>query len=437
MERIIVALVIGTAGVIALSLAPLGISRRGGLLLVGAAVVALVTTPLISLLAAAVVLAACSVDAVVARARPVVTRHLPQALARGVPASLEIEATQAHAGRVRVRQPIGPDFRVDPPEGDDGLAAVLVATRRGRHTVPPVATRVDGPLGLASWYRNEVESSEILVYPDLPAARRLAVAVRQRRFRDPGRLTRGPLGLGTDFESIREYLPDDDARQINWPATQRTGRPMSNQYRVEQDRDVMCIIDAGRLMSAPIGDRTRLDAALDAVAAVAYVADDLGDRAGVLAFDDRVRVHLRPRRRGRDAVVRSIFDLEPRSVDADYELAFHTIGAGKRAFVVVFTDLLDEAAASALLDAIPFLARRHAVAIASCRDPDLTELVTRQPLEREEVFSAVIALDVLNARQAVANRIRRTGAAVIEAPPERLAAACVSAYLRAKSRVLV
>jgi uncharacterized protein (DUF58 family) len=212
---------------------------------------------------------------------------------------------------------------------------------------------------------------------------------------------------------------------------------MSNQFRVEQDRDVICVVDTGRLMAAPILDRTRLDAALDAVCAIAYVADELGDRAGVLAFDELVHRNLRPRRRGGEAVVRAVFDLEPRRIDSDYEQAFHAVGRGKRAFVVVFTDLLDEAAAAALLDAIPYLARRHAVAIASCSDPDLTALVSTPPAERNDVFSAVAALDVLDARERVTSRLRRTGATVIEAAPDRLAAACVSAYLNAKSRVQV
>ena len=153
----------------------------------------------------------------------------------------------------------------------------------------------------------------MLVYPDLPAARRLALSVRQGRFRDQGRLTRGPLGLGTDFESIRDYSPDDDARQINWRATDRLGRPMSNQFRVEQDREVMLLIDAGRLMGAPLEDRTRLDAAVDAAVTVALVADVVGDRCGVVAFDDGIRRRLPPRRAGGDAVVRALFDLEPRA----------------------------------------------------------------------------------------------------------------------------
>ena len=392
------------------------------------------TTTAVAVVVGIAVLTAFAVDAAMARARPVVARELPGVLARGVPARLTVAADAPRSGAVRMRQPVGPDFTVEPAEARGGLDAELVARRRGRHVVPPVSTRVDGLLGLASWFRDERDTADVIVFPDLPAARRLAIAVRRGRFRDPGRQTRGPLGLGTDFESVREYLPDDDARQINWPATLRTGRPMSNQFRVEQDRDIVAVVDTGRLMAAPIGDRTRLDAALDAVVAVAYVADELGDRAGVVAFDAETRRHLRPRRRGSDAVVRAIYDLEPRPVDSDYELAFHAVGGGKRALVVVFTDLLDESAASALLDAIPYLARRHAVVVASCSDPDLAGLVEQPPRETADVFSAVVALDVLEARRRVTSHLRHAGAAVVEADPDRLAAACVSAYLNAKAR---
>ena len=83
----------------------------------------------------------------------------------------------------------------------------------------PVALRSQGPLGLGRWRHEGAGEQRGPVYPDMPAARRLAIAVRQGRFRDPGRLTRGPLGLGTEFESIRDYLPDDDIRQVNWRAT--------------------------------------------------------------------------------------------------------------------------------------------------------------------------------------------------------------------------
>lgn len=430
---LVAALAIGAVLVIAVGNAPLTVTRRTALLLIVAGLLALPTDAQVALLAAVAVVAAFVVDAVLARRPPVVRRTVPGVLARGVPASLTVDASAPTAGRLRVRQPQVPDIAVDPPEADGGLDARVTARRRGRHVLPVVAARVDGPLRLASWYREGRAPAELLVYPDVPAARRLALAVRRGRFGDEGRRTRGPLGLGTDFESIREYLPDDDVRRVNWPASQRAGRPMTNQYRVEQDRDVVCVVDCGRLMAAPVGDATRLDVALDAVTAVALVADEVGDRVGVVAFDSTIRRELRPRRAGGDRVVRAIFDLEPTDVDTDYEHAFRRIGS-KRALVVVLTDLLEEAAAQPLVDAVPVLARRHAVVVAGATDPDLTALVSNEPAAPADVYAAAVALDVLSARREVAARLRHAGADVLEAPPRSLPAACVSAYLRAKAR---
>jgi uncharacterized protein (DUF58 family) len=201
---------------------------------------------------------------------------------------------------------------VEPSEADGQLDAMLVPRRRGRHRLPAVATRAVGPLGLGRWDHGAAGEAEVAVYPDVPAARRLALAVRQGRFGEQGRLRRGPLGLGTEFESVRDYSPDDDIRQVNWRVTARLERPMSNTYRVDQDRDVVVVVDAGRLMAALLAGTpplTRLDAALDAATAVALVADEMGDRCGSVAFDAEVRRRLPPRRRGGRAVVETLFDL--------------------------------------------------------------------------------------------------------------------------------
>ena len=401
------------------------------------AVIALATVflgPMIGGLLALALLGATIADALAVRGRPRLERRLPPVLARGVTTSFAVEAAPAGTGSIRVRQPLPPDLALEPREADGGLDARLTPLRRGRHTLPPVAARTEGPLRLGRWHHQGPGAAEVLVYPDLPAARRLALAVRQGRFREQGRLTRGPLGLGTDFESIRDYAPDDDVRQINWRATDRTGRPMSNQYRVEQDREVMLLLDAGRLMAAPLEDRTRLDAAVDAAVTVALVADVVGDRAGVLAFDAAIRRHLPPRRAGGDAVVRGLFDLEPSPVDADYELAFQTVEGAKRSLIVIFCDLLEEAAARPLVDAVPVLSRRHEVIVASVTDPDLDAQLATTPQTPRDVYGQAVALDVLAARARVAHGLERAGASVLEAPAAALPAACVRAYLRAKAR---
>jgi len=407
-----------------------------------AAVLAVVSPPLAALAGVALVVALLA-DARAARAAPRLAVEVPKVLSRGVPAALRARTTAAAAGTtVRIRQAAPPDLELTPREADGELDAELVARRRGRHELPAPATRTRGPLGLATWDHRPGAAAEVSVYPDLAMAWRIARSVREGRFREQGVTARGPLGLGTDFELVRDYLPDDDVRQVNWRATARLGRPMSNQYRVEQDRDVVVLVDAGRLSAAalplagdaPVRPRgTVLDASLDVLAAVALVADEVGDRCGAIAFDDRVRAALAPRRRGGAVVVRALHDLEPRLVDADYEAAFRRVEGAKRAFVLILSDLLEPVAARSLAEAVPVLAKRHVVVVASPEDPGLAASAVAGgglPLE-------VAAATMRQSRDAAVGAVRRARAQVVSAPPDRLARACVTAYLRAKSRAVL
>jgi uncharacterized protein (DUF58 family) len=405
---------------------------RAAAILAAIGVLTALTSPAVGALAALVLAGAIAADALAVRRRPQVRRQVRRNLARGSPTPLRIDAEGP--GRVRLRQPAPAALDVEPREGDGRLEATLTPRRRGRHVLGPVALRSEGPLRLGRWRHEGAGEEHVTVYPDVPSARRLALAVRQGRFREAGRLTRGPLGLGTEFESIRDYEPDDDIRQVNWRATERAQRPMSNQYRVEQDREVMLLLDAGRLMASPLGDRTRLDVAVDAAVAVALVADVLGDRAGTVAFDRQVRRQLAPRRAGGRAVVRALLDLEPRAEEPDYELAFRSVEGAKRSLVLIFCDLLEETAARPLADAVPVLSRRHAVTVATVRDPDLDAVLATEPAGLHGVGAQAVALDVLAARSRVSHMLRRAGAQVVEAPADQLSAACVTAYLRAKSR---
>jgi uncharacterized protein (DUF58 family) len=397
--------------------------------LVVAALSALLVAPAVAVALALVVVAVALGDALAARAEaPRIERTVSPVLARGVAVPLRVGA---QGSRTVVRQPLVPDLSLDLQQASTNLDAQLTPRRRGRHVLPGVATRTRGPLGLGAWQRRAATAPvELAVYPDLPAARRLALAVREGRYRDAGLRARGPIGLGTEFERVRDYLPDDDIRQVNWRATARLGRPMSNQHRVEQDQEIVIVLDIGRLMAAPLGDRTRLDTALDAATALALVADELGDRIGAVAFDDAIRRRIRPGRASGSDVIRATFDLEPSERDSDYELAFRTVGGGKRALVVVLTDLLDTAAARALTDAVPVLTRRHAVLIASTRDPDVEALAAPE----SDPYMSAAARALLEARTAAVAAVTGAGAQVVEANPDRLSAACVRAYLRAKSR---
>ena len=406
---------------------------RAAVLLALAAATALVVPapwPLVLFLS---VLAAAAVDGWSVREMPAVVQQIPKLLSRGVPADLEL-ALDSLPGTVELYQPSVPDLRLETQEARLGtLRTSITALRRGNHILPSPAVRRTGFLGLASTRHRVGDDRSVVVYPDMPAAYRLVMSVRTGRTSDDGSRAQGRIGLGTEFESIRDYQPDDDIRQVNWRATARTGRPMSNQFRVDQDREVIVVIDAGRLMAAPLGNATRLDAAVDAATAVALVADEVDDRAGVVAFDRTILRNVRPSRGGGDAVVRAIFDLEPSEHDSNYDAAFSEVGSSKRAFVLVLTDLVDLAAARSLIAGVPLLVRRHAVVVASIIDTGVDEVLATMPRIAADTYRAAVALEVRQERALVKQRLRHAGAAVIDAHHHHFSARCVIAYLTAKS----
>lgn len=306
---------------------------------------------------------------------------------------------------------------------------------RGKHQFPPAIAIVRGRLGLAAKRFIFEPNDEIHVYPDLDDVKRAEMALRKSRFLETGLRSRKYVGEGTEFESLREYHPDDDIRHINWHATARHQIPITNQFRIDRNQTVIALIDCGRLMSTPVGVFSRLDIALANAAGVAHACGKLEDRIGALAFDDKVRADLAPRRGNVRSFLAALYDLEAGFNESDYELAFARVAAQKRALVMVFTDLLDEAAARPIIAAVPALAQRHQVLIASVRDPEIDSATAIVPSDKSDAYRQAGALSVLEHRSTVIKSLARLGVDVVEALPDAMTPALINAYLRQKARL--
>src|SRR4051812_41194916 len=159
-----------------MSLAP-----RAALLLAAIALLTALTSPAVGAIAALVLAGAVAADALAVRRAPQVERQVPHHLARGVAAPLRVQTRRDGLGRVRLRQPSPAALALEPREGEERLEAPLGPRRRGRHTLGAVALRSEGPLGLGRWRHRAAGEHQVTVYPDVPAARRLALAVQQGR----------------------------------------------------------------------------------------------------------------------------------------------------------------------------------------------------------------------------------------------------------------
>lgn len=317
------------------------------------------------------------------------------------------------------------------------LRATIVPRRRGDHGFGPVTVRVAGPLGTAGRQRRLDLPGRVRVYPRLPGRAAVELRLNRARLLQTGERTTRLRGGGTEFDSLREYHPDDEFRRINWRATARATKPISNIYREERNQQIVVLLDAGRGMAGTVGDTPRVELAIDGAMAVAELAARIGDHVGALVFAASVRTLLAPRTgRGQAArILDALFDLEA-SLDAPaYRHAFATLlrHHRRRMLLVLLTDIPSTGAIAPLLDALPVLSSRHLVIVGAVRDPAVLARARAVPRSSQEVYAKAAAADALDQRDRAAAQLRRFGALVVDAPPDEFAGRLADRYLHIKA----
>ncbi|HTL05223.1 MAG TPA: DUF58 domain-containing protein, partial [Gemmatimonadales bacterium] len=193
-----------------------------------------------------------------------------------------------------------------PPRGSRREQIVHNPLRRGKAVAGRLHLRVLGPLGLA-WRQGRRELPwATVVYPSLRAAALRALPAQAQRRREAGFRNIRRIGEGKSFESLREWVPGEETRSIDWKATARRGKLMARQYEDERRQHVMLVLDAGRLLTAESDGRARLETAIDAALELAHAAVRQDDNVGLLVFADEV-LHFVPPARGRRAL-RQVLD---------------------------------------------------------------------------------------------------------------------------------
>lgn len=352
----------------------------------------------------------------------------------------------SRVSRVSLRDVPPPSFRVRSsrfefslrPDRIVEVSYAAVPRERGDHRFGPLAVRTRGPLGL-------VERQSVLdldqparVYPDLVSlSAREATLVRPDSWLAGTR--RGRVhGEGREFHQLREYSPGDDARQIDWKAFARHGRPAVREYRAERNQRVLLLIDAGRLMSSRVGDRLRFDWAVQAAGRLARVALAFGDVVGLAFFSREVKAHLPPGRgpghltRLAELLCLAQHDLD----DPDLGRALGTLlrGGSRRTLVVVFTELADPRAAEAAVRHIGSLAPRHLGLAVTLADVDLEAARDLVPRNADEVFRRIAADELWQDYRRTEHSLQARGALVARANSDALAAETVESYLAIKRR---
>ncbi len=310
--------------------------------------------------------------------------------------------------------------------------------RRGRESGGWLAVRSRGPLGLAQRQGRIDLPWQARVYPSLPASRLKASVAEAVRRRESGLATLRRPGEGRLFESLREWVPGDDTRHIDWKATARRRKVIARQYEEERRQQVMLVLDAGRLLTAEVGGEARMEYVVRAALWLAFAANYHDDNVGLMVFADTVQHYVAPQRgrRGLRQVLDVLATVQPRLVEPDYPAAFRYLAVRnrKRALTVFFTDVIDRLASEALVSHVGSLRPRHLPLVVTLRNPDLDRAAAARPAEVSEAYRKAAAEELLEARGEALAGMRRAGAVVLDVPPGSASRAVVEQYLELKRR---
>lgn len=295
-----------------------------------------------------------------------------------------------------------------------------------------------GPLGLGRARRRIPFPWAVTVFPPLVSLRLRASVAQALRKRDAGMKPIRRLGEGRFFESLREWVPGDDLRHIDWKATARRRKVITRQYEEERRQQLLLVMDTGRLMTADVAGVARLDYAVQAALELAYAAVQHDDNVGVMSFADGVKHFVAPGRgrAGLKRVLDVLTVIAPTLVEPDYPGAFRYLAARnrKRALTVVFTDLIDRTASEALVANLATLRPRHLPLAVTLRNPELDLVATTRPGDVRDAYRRAAAEELLRAREEALGHLRRAGVLVLDVPPARAAQAVVREYLELKRR---
>ena len=352
---------------------------------------------------------------------------LPAQIADHVPAGLQpdrriLSGTFDREGLLGVEYTVQPPHRGSYPFGPVDLRC----WRRGGWLIRQVRIKADEPAA---------------VYPDVLAIKRYELMLRRGMRIMLGLRRARPPGATTAFAGLRDYLPGDDVRRINWKATARRDSPVVMEVEAERGQQAIIALDCARLMTAPAGALTKLDHAVNAALLLAWVAQSQGDKVGMLTFSDGVRRFVAPQRGPAQIsqLSRVLYDVKSEYTEADFSEAFSYVArrVSRRSLVVVLTDVLDPEASRDLVANAIWLRHRHLVMVVAMSDPEV--LAARDaPVERvSRAYEWAAAEELLAARRASFEQLRQGGVLGLDVEAGQLSPSLVERYLELKERALL
>jgi uncharacterized protein (DUF58 family) len=310
--------------------------------------------------------------------------------------------------------------------------------KRGEYEFGDIKVYARSPLGLIE-RRFYIKQAEVLpVYPSFLQMRKYELMAISNRLNEFGIKKIRRLGHSLEFEQVKNYVPGDDYRAINWKATARNGNLMTNSYTDEKSQHVYCVIDKSRVMKMPFEGLSLLDYAINASLVLLNVALVKQDKAGLITISDTkgavVAADRRPTQLNK--ILEVLHKEKTRYLETDMELLYTTIRGviKQRSLVVFFTNYESLSALHRQLPYLKRIAKFHLLLVVFFENTELKKLSEEDATDVEGIYTKTIAEKFAYDKKLIAKELTKHGIQSILTAPQNLTVNAVNKYLEIKAK---
>lgn len=315
---------------------------------------------------------------------------------------------------------------------------ILEPKERGEYNFGSLNVYVSSPLGFVSKRFNFQKDANLPSYPSFIHLRKYELMAIQSEFLLGGIKKIRKLGHTMEFEQIKEYVPGDDIRTINWKATSKTNRLMVNQFQDEKSQRIFMLIDTGRTMKMPFKGLSLLDYSINATMALSHIILKKGDRAGMMTFSKKTENKIAAENKSGQLrkISEALYNIKTDFFESDFNRLYQDIkySLNQRSLILLFTNFETLDGLNRQLKYLRGIAKNHLLVVVFFKNSELQTLIHKNPESMQKIYDEIIAEKFEFEKKLIIQELRKYGIYTVYTLPENLNIDVINKYLEIKAR---
>lgn len=313
--------------------------------------------------------------------------------------------------------------------------------KRGEYNFGALNIYAKSPIGFIQKRYCFSENAIVPVYPSFLQMRKYELLAISNYLTNSGIKKIRRIGNNAEFDQVKEYVAGDEFRTINWKATARKNKLMTNQYQDEKSQQVYSIIDMGRVMKMPFEQLSLLDYAINSSLVISNIAMIKQDKAGIITFSNKVQSILPADRKASQLqkILELLYNQKTGYLESNFERLYINIKTkiNQRSLLLLYTNFETLSGLHRQIKSLRRIAKDHLLVVIFFENTELKTFIEKPATSTEEVYNKTIAEKFAYEKRLITKELERYGIQSIYTDPKKLSVNTINKYLELKARGMI